>query len=70
LYYTDYQDFFVVILYHSPELSLAVTDFVNSYWFNAAISHAPTAVFDVFSDSLNSSIDELVKYMLMFVAFI
>ena len=70
LYYTDYQDFFVVILYHSPELSLAVTDFVNSYWFNAAISYAPTAVFDVFSDSLNSSIDELVKYMLMFVAFI
>jgi hypothetical protein len=31
LYYTDYQDFFVVVLYHSPELSLAVTDFVNSY---------------------------------------
>jgi len=31
LYYTDYQDFFVIILYHSPELSLAVNDFVTSY---------------------------------------
>jgi hypothetical protein len=30
LYYTDYQDFFVVVLYHSPELTLALNDFTNS----------------------------------------
>ena len=70
LYYTDYQDFFVVVLYHSPELTLALNDFVSSYWLNAAISLVPHAVFDIFSDSLNSSIDELVKYMFLFIAFI
>jgi hypothetical protein len=31
LYYTDYQDFFIVVLYHSPELTLALNDFTNSY---------------------------------------
>ena len=70
LYYTDYQDFFVVVLHHSPELSLVIADFINSYWFNAAMSYAPSAVFDIFSDSVNSTVDELVKYMFMFVGFI
>lgn len=31
LYFTDYQDFFIVLLYHSPELSLAMNEFVNTY---------------------------------------
>jgi len=31
LFYTDYQDFFVVVLHHSPELMMAVEDFLNSY---------------------------------------
>lgn len=70
LYYTDYQDFFVVVLHHSPELILALNDFANLYWFNSSVSSNSHAVFDIFSDSLNSSVDELVKYMFMFVAFI
>jgi len=34
------------------------------------MSYAPSAVFDIFSDSVNSTVDELVKYMFMFVGFI
>lgn len=70
LYYTNYQDFFIVILYHSPELSLAVVDFINFYWFNASTSYAPSAVFDIFSDAINSTVDELLKYLFMFITFI
>lgn len=70
LYYTDYQDFFVIVIYHSPELTLAVNEFVTSYWFNASMNYLPSAAFDIFSDSLNSTVDELLKYLFMFVTFI
>jgi hypothetical protein len=62
LFYTDYQDFFVVVLHHSPELMMAVEDFLNSYWLNAAMDCLPSAVFDVYSDSLNSNLFEFLDY--------
>lgn len=31
LFYTDYQDILVLILHHSPELSMALVDYVNTY---------------------------------------
>jgi len=31
LFYTDYQDFMVLVLHHSPELSMALVDYVNTY---------------------------------------
>ena len=34
LFYTDYQDFMVILLYYSPELMLALTDYVNIFWLN------------------------------------
>ena len=66
LYYTNYQDLFLVILQNSPELSLALEDYVNSYWFNAAMSYVPSAAFDIFSDSANTIVDELVKYIIYY----
>ena len=30
-FYTDYQDFITVLLHHSPELTLAMLDYANSY---------------------------------------
>jgi len=70
LYYTDHQDFIVTVLHHAPELSLALNDYVSSYWVNAALSYVPSASFDIYSDSVNSTIDELMKYLLMFISFI
>lgn len=69
LFYTDYQDFMVLVLHHSPELSMALVDYVNTYWLNSTINSAPSAVFDVFSDSLNSTISEFVEYFVAFFAF-
>jgi hypothetical protein len=34
------------------------------------MSHIPSAVFDIYSDSVNSIVDELVKYMLMYIVFV
>lgn len=70
LFYTNHQDYITLVLYHCPELTLAIVSFVESYWFKAAISYVPSAVFDVFSDSLSSSLSEFVDYALMFMGFI
>jgi hypothetical protein len=70
LFYTDYQDFITITLYYSPELMLAVTDYINIYWGNNAINYNPAAVYDLFSDSLNNSMSEFVEYFILFFSFI
>ena len=34
------------------------------------MSYVPSASFDIFSDSVNSTVDELIKYLFMFIIFI
>lgn len=70
LFYTDYQDFLIILLYYSPELLLALTDYVNIYWLNSALNYAPAAVFDLFNDSLNTAISEFIEYIIAFFSFI
>ena len=69
LFFTDYQDFIVLILHHSPELSLAILDFINIYWLNSAIGVNPSSVFDTFNDSLASSLSEFLEYFIAFFVF-
>ena len=68
-FYTDYQDFIIMMLYYSPELILAFNDYVNIYWVNAVINYSPSIVFDLFSDSLNTSISEFTENLLLFFSF-
>lgn len=70
LFFTDYQDFILVILHHSPELSLALYDYVSIYWLNSTSYVTPSSVFDVFSDSLNFSLSEFVEYFIAFLMFV
>ena len=53
-FFTDYQDFIVSVLHHSPELTIALLEYIHIYWTNFAVNFTPSAVFDVFSDSLPS----------------
>ena len=69
LFYTDYQDFIAIILYFSPELTLAFADYLDIYWYKPTINHAPSAVFDIFQDSINSSLTEFTEYLIIFVFF-
>jgi hypothetical protein len=70
LFYTDYQDFLMIMLYYSPELTLALTDYINTYWTNSTLSYATAAVFDLYSDALNSAISEFVEYFILFFFFV
>lgn len=70
LFYTDYQDFVVVLMYYSPELILVLNDYVNTYWVNSTLSYTPSAVYDLFHDSINSSISEFVEYIILFFMFV
>ena len=66
LFYSDYQDYILILIYYSPELILALNDYITIYWLNSAINETPSVVFDLFSDTLNSSISEFVEYFIMF----
>lgn len=70
LFYTDYQDFIVVLMYYSPELILVLNDYINTYWVNSTLSYTPSAVYDLFHDSINSSISEFVEYIILFFMFV
>lgn len=70
LFYTDYQDFIMLVLYYSPELMLAVTDYINTYWISNTMGYSPAVVYDLFSDSLNTAVSEFVEYFILFFSFI
>ena len=62
-FYTDYQDFFVMLLHHSPELVLAFTDFTETTVSPYMLNYKPHVTFDFFRDELNNSISEFVESM-------
>ena len=70
LFYTDYQDYIVILLHYSPELILILTDYLNTYWIKTAFSYVPAVVFDLFSDSANLAISEFVEYFILFFFFV
>ena len=69
LFFTDYQDFLILLLQHSPELAFALLDFTLSYWLGSSLNLTPSSVFDSFSDSLNISLSEFVEYFSAFFIF-
>lgn len=60
-FYTDYQDFFVMLLQHSPELVFAVNDFVDLTINTFTTNHQPHAAFNMFRDDLKNTISEFVE---------
>ena len=70
LFYTDYQDYMTILLYYSPELVLALNDYVNIEWLNSVFSYAPATVFDLFNDSIVASIAEFCENIILFFLFI
>lgn len=69
LFYTDYQDFISLMLHYSPELLMAFTDYYETYWSNFSMNYTPSAVYDIFNDSLNTAISEFIENILLFFIF-
>jgi hypothetical protein len=68
-FFTNYQDFIFIVLQHSPEISLAILDFLNIYWVNYTLNSIPSTVFDIFNDSTSSSLSEILDYFFVFFTF-
>lgn len=68
-FYTDHQDFMVIILNHQPELSLAILSLKELYWYNFLINLIPSSFFDLFTDPLSSSLSEALDYFIVFIFF-
>ena len=69
IFYTDYQDYLTILLYYSPELILALNDYINSYWINNVLNYLPAAGFDLFSDTANLAISEFMEYFILIFFF-
>jgi len=69
LFFTDYQDFLMLIFQNSPELSLVLVDYIVLNWLNFTIRTSPSSVFDTFQDSLNSTLSEFIEYFVAFFVF-
>lgn len=69
LYSTSYQDTMPIIIKNSPELVVALNDFIEAYFINSTFHRAASAIFDSIADSGYVSLDELIKYYLMFMMF-
>lgn len=70
LFFTDYQDFFSLVLYYSPELILAVSDFANIYLNNSAFLTTIAATYDMYADVLSTVWSEFTESLLLFYYFI
>ena len=70
IFFTDYQDFISIILYYSPEVILALNDYINIYWTSYSMSYNTASVYDLFNDILNLSISEFVEYFIIFYFYI
>lgn len=70
IFYTDYQDFLLTSSHHSPELNLAIIDYVTTYWISYITNYTPSAVFDLYYDSLSSSLfSQVTDFIIMSVIF-
>jgi hypothetical protein len=69
-FYSDFQDFLIIILYHSPEIIIALNDYLNIYWINSFFKFSVSIGYDLFNDSINIAITEFVEHLILFFAFI
>lgn len=61
IFYTSYQDLFPIVLYHSPELVLAISDFISVYLDPSVLSYVVSHGYHFFDDSVMTSIVKLVN---------
>lgn len=66
---SDYQDMFSNILLLSPELVLALNEFVDTFYLQKTVNMTPTAVFDSFNNVLNFYSTEGTVYFMLFVLY-
>ena len=67
LFHADYQDFHTTLFTNSPELVLALGEWVSQVFYGNVINATPTAVFDSYQDNPNLSMSEFNEYVVLFL---
>lgn len=70
LFYSDFQDLNTLMIYYAPELIFGTRDAVSSYWLNPAVTHTPSASFDIYQDLTGTAQTEFTEYFSAFSPFI
>jgi hypothetical protein len=70
IFYTDSQTTFSIVLQHSPELLLAISDFSSSYINPRVLSYITAAASILFSDFTSTLILNSINMLLLFCFFI
>ena len=70
LFYADFQDLVSTLVYYSPELVIAVHNFIATQWLGANLLSSPALVFDSYQDSTSASTAEFTEYLVAFLPFI
>ena len=70
LFYLDYQNFIVLMVYHNPELTIALNEHYTQDYYSLTLEHNPSTLFDVYNDNLNISTSEFLEHFFLFFIFI
>jgi hypothetical protein len=63
---TEYQESLALTTLVSPELTIAMQDYVTAYFLNSSFSQTPSAVFDSYTNNLNFFPSEGIVHVLLF----
>lgn len=69
LFLTDYQNFVLFLVHHSPELLFGLIDFITVYWLGSTFSFSPSSLFDTFMDLPNPLSSSFVEYFMFFTLY-
>ena len=70
LFYADYQDFQTILMHQCPELTTALYDFCETFWFNNTYKQHPATMYDFFNDSLMSVLSEFLENLVLLACFV
>jgi len=65
IYYTNYQDFSVLMLYHSPELVIPFLEFITTYTNSGVFKSVLAAGSTIFSDSIILGTGKVLNFILL-----
>ena len=70
LLHADYQDWVTTLIYHAPELILAIHDWNSLVFSSNTYAASAGAVFDVFQDTPSSKISEFVESFVLLLGYV
>lgn len=69
IFYTDYQNFPALLLQSSPELMLALNEYVDTYWTDGVARYVPSVVFDYINEQNLTRLSDGLDVLVLFVPF-